>query len=378
MLDAAAVCAEARTMGFDVCGVAAADAFPELERLRDWLDRGYAGEMAYLHKSAETRADIRRFLPSARSVVVTGTVYHTRGDGDDAYEQAREPRRLGRIARYAWGEDYHHVLVERLERLVAWMRTVSPEPFEAAIFADKHHVQERAFAARAGLGWIGKNTCLIHPDTGSWLFLAGVAVSLDLDPGSPQMDRCGACTLCLDACPTGALVDAYELDATRCISYLTIELHGPIPAAQRPGIADHLFGCDICQEVCPWNLAPLATLDPAWRPRQQRDRPDAAELWQRDDAGLHALIRSSAMTRVSVSRLRRNLAVVLGNSGNPSAGDVLARPGRGVARAAPSAATPLVTEHVAWARRQVASASADDEESRIGRESARLDSSGKR
>jgi epoxyqueuosine reductase len=349
MLDTAAICEQARTLGFDLCGVAAADAFPELDRLRTWLDRGYAGEMTYLRKSADTRADIRRFLPSARSVIVTGTVYYTRGDEDDRRDPACETRTAGRVARYAWGDDYHDVLVARLERLVAWMREQVGEPFEAAIFADKHHVQERAFAARAGLGWIGKNTCLIHPDTGSWVFLAGVAVSLDLAAATPQPDRCGSCTLCLDACPTGALVDAYELDATRCIAYHTIELKGPIPEAQRRLVADHLFGCDICQDVCPWNLAPLETLDPAWRPRQQRDRPDAAELWSRDDAGLHAFVRGSAMTRVSTSRLRRNLAVVLGNSGDASARDVLARPARGVPRAAPSADTPLVREHVQWA-----------------------------
>ena len=372
MLDAAAICAHARTLGFDLCGVAAADAFPELQRLRDWLDRGYAGEMAYLHKSAETRADIRRFLPSARSVIVTGTVYYTPSDERGPHDQPHASRRVGRVARYAWGEDYHRVLLERLERLVAWMRTISPEPFEAASFADKHHVQERAFAARAGLGWIGKNTCLIHPDTGSWLFLAGVAVSLDLEPAAAQPDRCGPCTLCLDACPTGALVDAHELDATRCISYLTIELQGPIPTAQRPAIADHLFGCDICQEVCPWNLAPLATLDPAWRPRQNRDRPDAAELWQRDDAGLHAFIRGSAMTRTTTARLRRNLAVVLGNSGDPSAGDILDRPGRGVPRAAHSAATPLVQEHVEWARQRVTRATVEGDEGRTSLDPSRV------
>jgi epoxyqueuosine reductase len=356
MLDAAAITAHARTLGFELCGIAPAADLPELSRLREWLDRGYAGDMAYLHKSAETRADIRRFLPTARSVIVTATVYSTH---EEAEAGSPHDRRLGRVARYAWGEDYHIVLVERLEALVAWMRHVHPEPFDAAIFADKHHVQERAFAKHAGLGWIGKNTCLIHPGTGSWLLLSGVAVSLDLSPATPLPDQCGSCTLCLDACPTGALVAEYEMDATRCIAYLTIELEGAIPEAQRQTIGDHLFGCDICQEVCPWNLAPLATLDPAWRPRQGRDRPHAAELWQSDDAGLHAFMRGSAMTRVTTSRLRRNLAVVLGNSRDPGLAGVLDRAGHGVANAAHSADTPLVREHVAWARTALARSAAD-------------------
>ena len=348
MLTSLAVKQQAQSLGFDLVGVAAADTFPELNRLKSWLDRGYAGEMVYLQKSADTRADIRRFLPTARSVVVTATVYYT-GDpaamreGDSADARAR-------IARYAWGEDYHDVLSERLERLVAWMREQSEAPFEARVFVDKHHVQERVFAKYAGLGWIGKNTCLISPDAGSWLFLAGAAVSLALEPDAALDDACGACTLCIDACPTGALVDAYEMDATRCISYLTIEHKGAIPEGLRPQIDDHVFGCDVCQEVCPYNLAPLATLDPAWQPRAGRASATAADLWQRSDGELHEAVHGSAMTRTSLSRLRRNLAVVLGNSADPRADEVLDRPGGGVRRAAQSAETDLVQEHVEWAK----------------------------
>jgi epoxyqueuosine reductase len=261
----------------------------------------------------------------------------------------------GAIARYAWGEDYHFVLAERLESLVSWMREERAEDFDAAIFVDKHHVQERVFARYAGIGWIGKNTCLINPEVGSWLFLSGVAVSVDLSVDEPIADHCGACTQCIDACPTGALVDEYELDATRCISYLTIELDGPIPEAQRAQVGDHVFGCDICQEVCPWNLAPLATLDPVWQPRSGRAAANAADLWQRSDFELHGLVKASAMTRTSMSRLRRNLAVVLGNSGNPEAVAVLDRAGGGKSRAAQSTHTPLVREHVEWAKRRLSS-----------------------
>jgi len=340
MITADAIKQRARETGFDLCGVAPATALPELTRLREWLDKGYAGEMIYLHKSADTRADIRNFLPTARSVLVTGSIYfsETKNAGDVE------------IARYAWGDDYHIVLAERLESLVAWIREQHGEPFESAIFVDKHHVQERVFARYAGLGWIGKNTCLINPELGSWLFLAGVALSFDLASDTPVADQCGACTLCIDSCPTGALVEPYEMDATRCISYLTIELGDAIPEHQRAGVGHHVFGCDICQEVCPFNLAPLATLDPAWSPKAGRATPRAAELWQRSDQQLHSLVQGSAMTRTTLSRLRRNVAVALGNSGDPRMVDVLDRPGGGIRRAAQSAETALVQEHVAWAK----------------------------
>ncbi len=379
MISADAIKDRARTIGFDLVGVAPATALPELTRLREWLDHGYAGEMIYLHKSADTRADIRKFLPSARSVIVTGTVYYTdggpnrlrQGDGglaepfagaegpplheifDDAGPKGaplHERSDQISIARYAWGEDYHIVLAERLESLVNWMREQHGAPFDAAIFVDKHHVQERVFATYAGLGWIGKNTCLINPTLGSYLFLAGIATSLELTPDQGVADQCGSCTLCIDSCPTGALIDPYVMDATRCISYLTIELGGAIPEHQRAGIGNHAFGCDICQDVCPWNLAPLATLDEAWAPRAGRAAPKAAELWQRSDQQLHALVKGSAMTRTTLSRLRRNLAVTLGNSGDERMVEVLDRAGGDRRGAAPSAETPLVQEHARWAK----------------------------
>ena len=325
-LTAAAIKEQARTLGFDLAGVAPAAALPELDRLATWLERGYAGEMTYLHRSAETRRDIRHFLPSARSVIVTGTVYYT--EPTDKRPDSTGGR--AQIARYAWGEDYHVVLAERLEALVAWMREQHASPFEARVFVDKHHVQERAFARHAGLGWIGKNTCLINPEIGSWLFLSGVAVSLDLECDAAVADHCGACTLCIDACPTGAILEDSALDATRCISYLTIEHKGPIPEERRAGIGDHVFGCDVCQEVCPYNLAPLATLDPAWQPRAGRDDVTAADLWARSDFDLHRMVADSAMTRVTVARLRRNVAVALGNSGEAAAAEILDRPGGGV------------------------------------------------
>jgi epoxyqueuosine reductase len=339
VISSEAIKQQARRLGFDLCGIAPATALPEPDRLREWLARGYAGEMKYMHASADTRADIRNFLPTARSVIVTATNYYV-----DAAPASH-------IARYAWGDDYHVVLAERLEQLVAWMRVQAPEPLDARIFVDKHHVQERAFARHAGVGWIGKNTMLINPEIGSYTFLAGVAVSIELEPDTPIEDHCGGCTLCIDSCPTGALVDERELDATRCISYLTIEHKGGIPAERREQVGEHVYGCDVCQDVCPYNLAPLATADPAWQPSPGRIDATPAELWEQSDFDLHGMIAGSAMTRVTLSRFRRNLAVVLGNSGDRAAVETLARPGGGVRRAAQSAETELVQEHVDWAKR---------------------------
>jgi epoxyqueuosine reductase len=346
-MTAADVKRQALALGFDACGIAPAADLPELSALAAWLARGYAGEMVYLHKSAETRADIRRFLPGARTVIMTATVYNTESIVTPG---RRRPPGAVRVARYARGEDYHRVLAERLDALVMWIRDAHPNPFQAATFVDKHHVQERVYARHAGLGWIGKNTCVIHPDIGSWTLLAGVATDLALDVDQPGIDRCGACTLCLDACPTGALVDAHVLDATRCISYHTIETQGDVPEPNRPAVADHLFGCDICQEVCPWNLAVPVTTDGVWRAPVPRDGASAAELWQRSDQQLHAFVRGSAMMHVALSRLRRNQALVIGNSGEPALAEVLDRPGRGVANAAHSADAPVVREAVAWAK----------------------------
>lgn len=372
-----AIKAQAEALGFNLCGVAPAEAFPALDRLGEWLDRGYAGEMSYLRRSADVRADIRRFLPTARSVIVVAANYYVDPAGHatagvvpasrDAASRSGGPSREPgdaaaangprgtpaipvRIARYAWGEDYHEVLAARLEQLVSWMRAHTREAFDARIFVDKHPVQERAFAWRAGLGWIGKNTCLIHPDVGSWLLLAGVAVSLDLAVDAPLPDLCGSCTLCIDACPTGALVDERELDATRCISYLTIEHRTSISSERREQIGNHAFGCDICQEVCPYNLAPIVTRDGAWQPRGGRHDADAAVWWRLPDAELHERLEGSAATRAPLARWRRNLAIAIGNSGDPRALGLLDQAGGGRKRAAPSVRTPLVEEHMAWAR----------------------------
>jgi len=347
MLSPAAIKQHAAGLGFDLCGVSAAESFPELQFLPEWIARGYAGDMHYMEKSADTRADIRNFLPSAKSVIVTGTIYNTERRG---WERDTGTDTI-RVARYARGDDYHVVLSERLEALVAWMREQSDQPFEAAIFCDKHHVQERVYAQHAGIGWIGKNSCVINPQLGSWIFLSGIAISLEFPSDQPVVDQCGSCTLCIDACPTGALVDARELDATKCISYLTIETP-QIRNDQRSLIGQHAWGCDICQDVCPFNLASPLTSDPVWS-GPLRDGLSAAHLWQQSDDEIHERIKGSAITFVPLSRLRRNLAIVIGNSGNRDLNDVLDRPGHGKKNAARSSLTPVVQDAIEWAKERL-------------------------
>jgi epoxyqueuosine reductase len=335
-----AIKARAVELGFDLCGIAPVGSHPELAFFREWLDRGYAGEMQYLHRTADRRADVRAVLPTARSVIVLGTHYNV--DRPYSIEIANTSTAL--IARYAWGDDYHDVLQKRMDALIAWMRERSAETFDARAYVDTGPVQERVYAQYAGLGWIGRNTCLINPDIGSWLFLSEILCSLALEPDPPGLDQCGTCRLCLDACPTGALVKPYILDSTRCLSYLTIEVRGPIPEEKRPTVGAHAYGCDVCQEVCPWNLTAPTDAPPAspWLPRAALDGPSLAALWRTPDADLRRTLKGSAMTRAGVKRLRRNVAVCAGATGNEDALAALGEP-------ADSSDDPLVAEHVQWA-----------------------------
>jgi epoxyqueuosine reductase len=344
-LTAEAVKAKAVALGFDLCGIAPAEAFEELAFLRTWLDRGYGGRMTYLNRTAARRADVRQVLPTARSVIVAAALYHV----DRPYSTELTDAGEARIARYARGRDYHEVLRARLEGLLSWMRAESAVPFDARIYVDTGPVQERVYARHAGIGWIGKNTCVINPELGSWLLLSEILTSLPLDPDDPPVDGCGECTLCLEACPTQALMAAGTLDARRCLSYLTIELKGAVPPAQRDDIGAHVFGCDICQEVCPYNHRPVATVRAEWQPRPALDRPQLMELWRLSDDELRRLVEGSALERAGIAGLRRNLAIALGNAGlDPRA----AAPVTGVDRS--SIDDPVVAEHVEWAARKAA------------------------
>jgi epoxyqueuosine reductase len=340
MLTAEQIKAKAGELGFDLCGIAPADDFPELAYLQEWLARGYGGDMAYMSRSAERRANVRNVVPGARNVIVTGTIYNT----NQVSALAGPSNAI--IARYALGDDYHDVLKTRLDLLLAWMRAESSAPFEARAYVDTGPVQERVYAQYAGLGWIGKNTCLINAEHGSWLFLAEIITTLDLQPDTQALEQCGSCRKCLDACPTGALVDAGALDSTRCISYLTIELRTAIPEEYRAALNNHVYGCDICQEVCPYNRPAATSSDSAWQTRDGLDLPRLVDLWRRSDADLRALLQGSAMTRAKLTGLRRNLAVAVGNSRDPEAVEELHRDREDQ----PSAADPMVREHIDWSR----------------------------
>ena len=340
-MTAADIKTRAAELGFDLCGIAPVADHAELAFLREWLARGYAGEMQYLDRSADRRDDVRAVLPSARSVICLGTVYNT----DRPYSTEIADPSTALIARYAWGDDYHHVIQARMDALLAWMREREGGAFDARAYVDTGPVQERVYAQHAGLGWIGRNTCLINPELGSWLFLSEIICSLAIDADAPALDQCGTCRLCLDSCPTGAIVAPYVLDATRCLSYLTIELKGEIPIADRDALGRHAYGCDVCQEVCPWNAQPAQPDDSGspWLPRPAFDLRSIADVWRTPDTELRVALKKSAMTRAGLTRLRRNIAVCAGATGDGNALAAL----REVRE--PSCDDPIVAEHIHWA-----------------------------
>jgi len=397
---------QARSLGFSLCGVAPAGEFPELERLPEWLARGYAGQMNYL--ADPRRASPACVLDGARSLIVCALVYNT--DWPHTAEMAVPHASTNRyrqegggrvgaadglpqdaprawISRYAWGDDYHRVLGEKLERLVASLRAAIPAPFEARAYVDTGPVVERVAAKHAGLGWLGKNTCLIHPELGSWLFLGVIVTTLDLAPSLPadehaQPDLCGQCTLCLEACPTGALIAPYQMDARRCISYLTIEHRGALPGEWRAAMGAHVFGCDICQDVCPYNRnAPVTSLA-GFAPRRVEFRfsnfesrlsspttagdgadesapsctarpadlfaPPLESLASLSEEEYQKTFRGSAVKRAKYQGLVRNACVALGNAAGGLAPTARERVRALLARLAASP-DGVIAEHAAWA-----------------------------
>jgi len=314
---AATIKAKARELGFDACGIAAAVDHPELAFFSDWVARGYAASMAYLTRSADRRADVRHVLPSARTVIVTATVYNT----DRPYSSGCDDRDRAHVARYAWGDDYHDVVGARLDRLLEWMRSTHGEEFEAKAYVDTGPVQERVYAQHAGVGWIGKNTCVIHPELGSWIFLGEIITSLDLEADQEAFEQCGGCTLCLDACPTQALVEPGVLDSNRCISYLTIEHRGEVEEAMRAPIGTHVYGCDICQDVCPWNELAAVSADRAWQPRPAWDGATVSGLERMSDEEWLLATRRSPMKRAKMAGLKRNVAIARQNLDRSGVGE---------------------------------------------------------
>jgi len=386
------VCSQARAAGFDLCGVAPVEGFAELDKFPEWLARGYAGEMMYLRDPR--RCDPRQVLDGARSLIVVALNYnspHPHSTAVAPQENDRQPR--GWISRYAWGDDYHEVIREKLDAVLAAMRAEFTEPFEARAYVDTGPILERVAAKYAGLGWLAKNTCLINQHQGSWLFLGVIITTLALEPTLPPAasappDLCGSCTRCLDACPTQAFAEPYVLDARRCISYLNIELRGAIPEDFRPAMGAAVIGCDICQEVCPWNRRAPLTSAPAFQPRaippsaggvqemanprgqaaddRVSDHPPAGPesllaphlqwLASLSQQQFSAIFRNSAAKRAKWRGMVRNACVALGNSNlRPTAGEY----SQAVALLQSLAASGdlLISDHARWALERLAGGS---------------------
>jgi epoxyqueuosine reductase len=315
----------ASAAGFDLAGVAPVHEFDEFDRFREWIAAGRAGEMKYMEARDDSgglkRASLRSTLPWVRSVIVCAINYNT---AQPYSTQINDPQR-GCIARYAWGkEDYHNAVMRRLRTVESRLGdAVGHSELQTRCYVDTGPIVERVYAKYAGIGWIGKNTCIINQKLGSWLFLGVILTSIELAPDLPAPDRCGTCTRCVDACPTEALIAPYQLDSNSCISYLTIEKRGSITEDLRAGMGHEVFGCDICQDVCPWNRKAPATSAPEFQPLEGLVNPALEWLAVMTEEEFRDKFRGSAIRRAKRSGLRRNAVIAMGNSGDRNFGPLL-------------------------------------------------------
>lgn len=349
----------ARDLGFDAVAIAPAGPSPDHDRYAAWIEAGYGGAMDYLARHTGPKTDPRSLLAEAQSVILVGLNYAQRADPTLRRDSSR-----GQIAAYALGDDYHEVMRAALVELDGWLRVQTGRSSHGRLFVDSAPVLERSWAKQAGLGFIGKNTCLIRPGLGSYLFLGGLLVPEQLDYDEPPqclggstagergqevqwlmpgggLGTCGRCRRCLDACPTSAFVSPYVLDARRCISYLTIELRGEIPESLRPGMGNWVFGCDVCQDVCPWNRRAQGAVHPRLQPHPGRVSPPLLDLLALDREAFARRFRSSPILRAKWDGFLRNVCVATGNWGDPAAREMLA--------AHLNQSPPLVAMHAAWA-----------------------------
>ena len=333
---------ESRRLGFFKMGVAAAGLLPWKNRFDAWLTRGMQGEMGYLARQAGKRRNPALVLDGVRSIVILAMNYYPGG--------TRSPDALrGRIGRYAQGEDYHRLMAERLRLLLDFVMRERPGT-RGISYADTGPVMEKVWGARTALGWMGKHTNLISREQGSWFFIGVLLLDTDLAYHAAERDRCGSCTRCIQACPTGAIVAPYRVDARLCISYLTIEMKGAIDRHLRPLIGNRIFGCDDCQEVCPWNRFAIPASEPAFQPRGGRLEPELVSLAALTEAEFKARFKDSAMQRVGRHGFIRNVAIALGNSRSPEAVPALT--------SALGDGSPLVRRHAAWALGRIEGAAA--------------------
>jgi epoxyqueuosine reductase len=340
-----AIRAKAMALGFDAVGFAAAKLDARTGAgLRDFLAAGQHGEMGWLAGRVEQRSDPRALWPDVRSVISLGTSYAPEGD---ALATLGEPDR-GNISVYARHRDYHDIIKGRLKHLAQFIVARAAPGVEVKVFVDTAPVMEKPLAAQAGLGWQGKHTNLVSRQHGSWLFLGEVFTTLELPPDAPRADRCGSCTRCMTACPTDAIPAPYRLEATRCISYLTIEHAGPIPESLRPAIGNRIYGCDDCLAVCPWNRFAAAAREAKFAARAELEAPSLAALSRLDDAGFRALFAGSPVKRIGRNRFLRNVAIAIGNSGERGL-----RPEVERLRSEPD---PVLSEAAGWAVSRLTSA----------------------
>jgi epoxyqueuosine reductase len=337
---------EAQRLGFELVGISPAKVSPHEESFAQWLRRGFAGEMDYLKRSEKVRRNPLTLMPWAVSVVSVSMNYFT-----PFIRPEVSPEPKGWISRYAWGDDYHDVIKNKLERLLELVRDKHDGRVEGRVFVDSGPVLERGFAGVAGIGWIGKNTHLISPERGSWFFLGELFLSLPLAYDQVIRERCGRCDLCLKACPTGAFAGPYVLDARRCISYLSIELKGSIPHHLRSLIGNHIFGCDICQEICPYNVKAMPTKEASFAPREGLYAPDLIPLLSLTAEEFRRRFHNSPIRRAKRRGLLRNAAVALGNLKSRAAVPALVR--------ALDDEEALVRGHVAWALGQIGTSEAE-------------------
>ncbi len=333
--------AEAKRLGFSRLGIAAVEPPLRQDVFRDWLDQGFAGVMEqWLRRHEKLRADPSTLLKDARSVIVLATDYST-------VRPERCQAEQGRVSRYAWGDDYHDLLRRRVNSLGTWLKAAAPKCLTVGV-VDSAPLAEREFGWAAGLGWFGKNTMLIDPDAGSFFFLSALLTDLILPVDAPLMtDHCGTCTACLDACPTGAFVAPRVLDANKCISALTIEDHGPLPVSLRLAMGNWVFGCDICQDVCPWNRRAPVSNEPAFVPRETATTLSLLDLLSLDEAAFRIRFKGSPLLRAKRQGLLRSAAIAMGNLANT--GHSLDAVAIGVLLASLGDSAAVVRGAIAWA-----------------------------